>query len=201
MPRVASPGDVSCGTTSAAMSPPSGTAVCRTPRASPRSSAANQCMTARPLAELTLAPAPPARASRTMSERKSGAYAAPARKAAQAPRPSPSTTRSPKRSAAMPHGSMVRRAPTHSAASSTPIWPSDRPYSSRSVGTSTGSPIPNAEKLVCAMVPAARTAQRYRTPFSGRGVEVAREVLQSAQSPKGLIGGAPVETMTLFVSR
>ena len=83
-----------------------------------------------------------------MSEWKSGAYAAPTRNAAQAERPSPRTIRSPKRSAAMPHGSIVTRAPTHSAPSSTPIWPSDRPYSSRSVGTSTGSPIASAEKLV-----------------------------------------------------
>ena len=51
------------------MSPPSGIAVCRIPSASPRSSGANQCMTARPLAELTLAPAAPASASRTTSDR------------------------------------------------------------------------------------------------------------------------------------
>ena len=57
MLRVGSPGEVSRGTTSAATRPPSGTAVCRTPSASPRSSAANQCMTARLLAEFTLAPA------------------------------------------------------------------------------------------------------------------------------------------------
>ena len=64
--------NASCGTTSAATSPPSGTAVWRTPSAKPRSSAPNQCITARPLAEFTLAPAPPASASRTTSDSKLG---------------------------------------------------------------------------------------------------------------------------------
>ena len=81
---------------------------------------------------------------------------------------------------------MVSVAPTHSAARSTPISASDRSYSSRNAGTRTGSPIASAEKLACASVPAARTAHRYG--FGG-------------YSPKGLIGRAPVETITLFVSR
>src|SRR5919204_244781 len=45
------------GSAAAATRPPAGIAVCRTPSASPRSDAGNQYMTARPLAELTLAPA------------------------------------------------------------------------------------------------------------------------------------------------
>ena len=46
-------------------------------------------MTARPLAELTLAPAAPARPRSATSQPKSGAYAAPARNAAQLPEPDP----------------------------------------------------------------------------------------------------------------
>ena len=45
------------GSTSAPITPPTGTAVWRTPNASPRSRGGNHCMTARPLADWTLAPA------------------------------------------------------------------------------------------------------------------------------------------------
>ena len=76
--------------------------------------------------------------------------------------------------------------PTHSAASSTPICASDSAYSSRSVGTSTGSPIASAEKLAWCE----RAGGEDRPP-----------VPRPRYSPKGLIGRAPVETTTLFVSR
>ena len=52
------------------MSPPTGIAVCRTPRAKPRSVAGNHCITARPLAALTLAPAAPARPTSRTSDSK-----------------------------------------------------------------------------------------------------------------------------------
>ena len=54
------PAAFTAGSATAASAPPIGIAVCRTPSANPRSPAGNQCMTARPLAELTLAPMPPA---------------------------------------------------------------------------------------------------------------------------------------------
>ena len=148
------------GSASAPIRPPSGIAVCRTPSAKPRSSAPNQCMTARPLAELTALPAAPTRTRKTTSSSKLDAYAAPTRQAALATIPTVSASRSPKRSAASPHGRSVSVVPTHDAASSTPIWPSERSYSSRSCGTITGRPIPKAALLVAAAVPAARTAHR-----------------------------------------
>src|SRR5262245_57507518 len=64
-----------------------------------------------------------------------------------------------------------------------PICPSDRPYSSRSCGTITGSPMPRAAALVEATVPAASTAQRYRTVLSG--VEIAGEVLHPGVDERG----------------
>ena len=52
------------GRRSAASRPPIGSAVCRIPRAKPRSSCPNQLMTARPLAAFTLAPEAPPRVKR-----------------------------------------------------------------------------------------------------------------------------------------
>ena len=85
---------------SAAIAPPTGTAVWRTPSAKPRSSAANQRMTARPLPDWTLPPATPASPRRRTSEPKLGAKAAPARQAAQTVSPPASVQRSPNRSTA-----------------------------------------------------------------------------------------------------
>jgi hypothetical protein len=70
------------------------------------------------------------------------------------------TMRSPKRSAASPHGRSVSVIPIHDAARRTPIWPSERSYSARSCGTITGSPIPKTALLAAAAVPAASTAHR-----------------------------------------
>src|SRR5207248_2990312 len=61
------PDPASHGRPAAAAAPPIGIAVWRTPRASPRSSAGNQPMTARPLAAFTLAPNAPAAASASTS--------------------------------------------------------------------------------------------------------------------------------------
>ena len=118
-------------------------------------------MTARPLEEFTLAPAAPASARNRSSAPKLSANAAPTMNAALAASPTVITIRSPKRSAARPHGSRASVVPTHSDASSTPISPSDSEYSSRSVGTRTGSPMTSAEMLAVENVPAARTAHRY----------------------------------------
>ena len=71
-PRRGSSWGESSGRPKAVRAPAIGTAVWRTPSASPRLAASNQCMTARPLAELTLAPRAPANASRTTSAGKRG---------------------------------------------------------------------------------------------------------------------------------
>ena len=151
----------SCGRTSAATAPPTGTAVCRMPSASPRSCAENQPITARPLPDWTLPPAIPASPRRTTSHAKLGAYAAAARSTAQAASPPATVHRSPKRSTAKPHGSSANVRPIHSAESTIPISVRLRSYWSRSAGASTAIANETVEKLACAAVPAARTAQRY----------------------------------------
>src|SRR5439155_11899006 len=57
------------GRASAETSPPTGTFACRIPRARPRSERGNHCITARPLAALTLAPNAPAATSKRMKMR------------------------------------------------------------------------------------------------------------------------------------
>jgi hypothetical protein len=59
-----------------------------------------------------------------------------------------------------PHGSSASVSPTHSAARKKPTPCRLRSYSSRSAGAIAGSPSVIVEKLACAAVPAARTAQR-----------------------------------------
>src|SRR5918996_1110148 len=93
-PASVPPAPTTAGSASAPTSPPTGIAVCRTPRARPRSSAANHCITARPLAELTLEPAAPARPSSARREARLGAYAAPTRQPAQPARPTARAVRS-----------------------------------------------------------------------------------------------------------
>ena len=142
------------------MRPPTGTAVCRTPSASPRSPAENQRITALPLPDWTLPPAIPASPRKSTSQPKLGAYAAAARKAAQSASPTASVQRSPKRSTAKPHGRSANVSPIHSAASTTPTSVSVSPYSSRSAGARTATANETVENDACASVPAASTAQR-----------------------------------------
>ena len=71
-----------------------------------------------------------------------------------------SVQRSPQWSTAKPHGSSAIVSPTHSAASTTPIWVRVSSYSSRSAGASTAIANEIDEKDACATVPAASTAQR-----------------------------------------
>ena len=133
-----------CGRTSAATSPPAGIAVCRIPSASPRCSGGNQCMTARPLAELTLAPA----GSRQREEGDE-----PARSSARRPRrPGRRRTRRARRRARparrtgrprAPTASSVSSAPTHSAASMIPISESVRPKCVRIAGARAGEADPD----------------------------------------------------------
>ena len=142
------------------MTPPTGTAVCRTPSASPRSWLGNHPITARPLPDCTLPPKTPPSRSSTTSDQKPGANAAPSRQAAQPVRPTASVHRSPKRSAANPLGSIENVSPIHSAATTTPICVSERSYWSRIAGAITGTAKPTVENPACAAKPAASTAQR-----------------------------------------
>ena len=144
-PQAVPPAATMCGSVSEAANPPIGTAVCRIPSASPRSLASNQCMTARPLADWTLAPESPASASSTASAPKLDAWAAASNAAPDPARPTPSTTRSPKRSAAMPHGMSDRTEPASELAISTPTCASESRCSSRRAGASTATPNQIAE--------------------------------------------------------
>ena len=174
------------GTDRAATSPPRGTAVCRTPSASPRSSGPNQCMTARPLAELTLAPAPPARASRTTSERKSGAYAAPTMNAAQPASPTAedgalavAVGGDPPRQHGQRRADPLRREEHADLGEGQVVLLAQRGHQDRQ---------PDRER---------REAGLRERPRA----EDCPPVRIRRYSPKGLIGRAPVETITLFVSR
>ncbi len=71
-----------------------------------------------------------------------------------------STTRSPNRSVASPHGMRLTSEPTSELEISKPVCASDRWSRSRSDGAITATPNQIAEYVVCANVPAARTAQR-----------------------------------------
>ncbi len=111
----------STGMATAAITPPTGTAVCRTPSASPRSPLGNQPMTARPLPDCTLPPKTPPSRSRATSDSKSGAKAAPSKAygaAGQADGERPAARRSGRRRS--PQGSIEKVSPTHSAATTTP---------------------------------------------------------------------------------
>ena len=109
------------GSEAAATVPPSGIAVCRIPRARPRSARPNQLITARPLAALTLAPKTPATASSPTSERKLPLQPRAASATAAPVSPATMTTRSPIRSATIPHGRRVSIIPALTAPSTTPI--------------------------------------------------------------------------------
>ena len=148
------------GSVTAASAPPSGSDAWRRPRAKPRSSAANQCITARPLAELTLEPAALASASKNTSATKSSTKATPATSRPIPARPTVSDHRSPKRSAASPQRRSVQIGPSQTLASAIPTSVSVRSNSSWRVGASTGGLSSTAEYAVAPAVPAARTAQR-----------------------------------------
>src|SRR5689334_23724095 len=150
------------GSASAATAVPTGVDVWRMPSASPRSAGPNHDMTARPLAELTLAPAPPAAPNKATMAAKLDVNAIGTVSAAQRPRPAARTRRSPTRSASRPHGSSVPIGPTHGAAMTTPACVRLKPRSSRSAGARTAGAVSGAMYAACAPVPAARTAHRYR---------------------------------------
>ena len=135
----------SAGSAIAAMNPPSGIAVWRTPSASPRSAAGNQYMTARPLAAFTLAPAAPAIPSSASSTPKRPACEAPTSAVAQPPSPAASTSRSPTRSASSPHGNSVSKPPIQTLSITNPTSTRLSPNSCRICGASTGNPIKTAE--------------------------------------------------------
>src|SRR4051794_28842355 len=140
--------------------PPIGIAVCRIPSASPRWSAGNHDMTARPLDEWTLAPARPVAKRQAESPPKLRAWVASRSAPPHEPMPVTRTARSPKRSAAIPQGTSVSTDPSSDAEMRTPVSASERSYSSRSAGASTATPNQIAEYVAWAKVPAASTAQR-----------------------------------------
>jgi hypothetical protein len=109
---------------------------------------------------LTLAPNAPA-AKRTTT---SAPYACvcPAKTIAPpaAARPSAITTRSLSRSARRPQARSVSSMPKLTAPSTTPVSPSESPYSERSAGARAGRPTEMAEKLAWANVPAPRITHR-----------------------------------------
>jgi hypothetical protein len=102
-------------------------------------------MTARPLADCTLAPVMPAPASSSASTQKPCTAAAPISAAPHTPRPVTSTARSPSRSVARPHGIRLTTEPTSDAEISSPVRPSERWNSSRSDGAITATPYQIAE--------------------------------------------------------
>ena len=156
------------GRVSAATSPPRGTFAWRIPSARPRSDGANQCITARPLAALTLAPSAPAATRRSTSCAKPEAIPTHPRAIAEVESPSGRTTRSPMRSVRRPHGKSVGVIPIPNAASVTPVSPRLRPNCCRNSGASTATLIAAAATVACAAVPTASTTQRYRAPVTFR---------------------------------
>ena len=90
----------------------------------------NQCMTARPLAELTLAPMPPGNGQQHDERQKSSPQPAAATSTPQSPSPLASTNRSPTRSASEPPGRAASGSARPRRSTSTmPTSVSDRSYS------------------------------------------------------------------------
>ena len=130
------------------------------PSANPRSWRVNQPMIARPLAPVALAPKAPttSRPSRSTTNPSVNAIAKSA--TAVASRPPASTGRSPTRSVSIPHGTVVTVTPTDSAATASPICPSESPKTLRSSGPSAGKPIRSPVNAAAPNAPTARTTQR-----------------------------------------
>lgn len=160
--------DASHGNSAAPTPPPIGTAVCRMLIASPRSRSPNQRITARPLDPFTLPPSSPTphiiatmcASGGTASGVGTIATAISASIAAVAISPVNSTRRSPKRSAAIPHGNSDSATPNPSAPSTRPSEPLSSRYALRIQTAVVGMPVAAAEKLMFAATPAASTSQR-----------------------------------------
>ena len=173
------------GSASAANAPPSGIAVCRTPSASPRWETENHCITARPLAALTLAPIAPATVSSTTSmlER-----ARPTRRGREH-----SASGEPAREHE-PLADPVREQPPRQQRQDRPD-PDGRERE------------PDLRQRQVVVVPKRR--REHRQPDQERGEGRLRRrpgrkhhpSVAAVYSPKGLKGFGLVETITLFVSR
>ncbi len=129
-------------------------------------------MTARPLADCTLAPSIPATSSSAKSGQNACAAAAAISTPPQPPTPRTSTSRSPNTSVAYPQGISDTTEPASDDEISTPVWPSERSKRLRRNGAITAMPNQIAEYVVWANVPAASTTQRFgrirgRTGSSG----------------------------------
>ena len=144
----------------AAITPPTGTAVCRTPSASPRSPLGNQPMTARPLPDCTLAAEDAAEQEQRDERDEVGANAAPTRHAAHPLRPTASVDALAEAVRGEAPGKHRERRPIHSAATTTPICVEREVVLVTDRGASTGPRSRTVEKAACAAEPAASTAQR-----------------------------------------
>ena len=149
------------GSVSAASAPPSGIAVWRMPSTNPRSSRANQPITARPVAPVALPAARPVRKSPTSSTAKPSAAAATHSAAAVIASPPASTTRSPMRSASMPHGTSPIVMPVATAPNTNPTSPIESANVSRNSGPSAGNPCRRTPTTAVPRHPTASTTQRY----------------------------------------
>ena len=151
------------GSASDAAKPLIGIAVCLIPSASPRCEPGNHAITARPLADCTLAPRNPASTSRRSSASNVAVCDAPSSAKPQPPTPASSTHRSPTRSVASPHGISETTEPASDAEMRTPICAERDVEVVAQRRRHHGDPNQIAEYVACANVPAARTAQRVQS--------------------------------------
>lgn len=142
------------------MPTPIGCAVCRSPIASPRSDAANQPSTTRPLAAFTDAAPNPATNSPAPNSTRPGSASDASSTAPVAVSPTAITTRSPYRSAAAPHAISASNSPSSGAATSRPASVSETPFVRCSSGIRNGNPYRKHDVVACAATPTARMSQR-----------------------------------------
>ncbi len=174
------------GRTIAAIPPPIGIAVWRIPSASPRSSGGNHCMTARPLAAFTLAPAAPASVSRPTSRREAAGEAG--RQHQNAAEDEPDREHE---AFADPVGEQPPGQQREDRAD--PDAPRAR---SRPASTRGRTPPAAPERAPAGRSGPPRTPTAPPSPRQGRPSDTSR-----LYSPKGFAGFGEVETITLFVSR
>ena len=150
----------------AATPTPAGWAICRMPIARPRRPAGNQPTTTRPLATLLLAAARPASPSPSASSTTEPDIAASDPRTAAPTRPASSTSRSPRRSVTIPHGTSATITPAIGAAATRPASARVSPSRSCSTGIRNAGPCTITAVDAWATVLAASIAHRRRTPTS-----------------------------------
>src|SRR5215212_8312462 len=160
--------DVSGGSVNEASAAPAGTAVCRRPRARPRSWRGNHPNTARPLAAMPAEPSIPASAIQASSETYPSAPAAPNIASAPAPRPAAITSRSLRRSDRTPQASRVTTVPSAKAVKTAETWTIERSNSRWIAGAIAGRPPCTAASEAVAAEPTPSTTHRYRDVTASR---------------------------------